>query len=634
MANRWLTFIRIPLALIAIVACLLAYNRFLLNTKLQNLKASLMVLDKAAGVGQAEAALLLVDQTLVAEMAREEMDLKSLAVLQYAQGSLSSVELERPVEDAQVLVSSLAEDEAIARPAFLATLDSLASGFQSVLNKAAVLPRQFGAQPASQKIDPAMLEQAMQMERLGLYQEAETLYQKLLDLNPNYAGRAILKMRLGYTYQKNQQFEKAENLFRQAVNEARAPEERGVAQQMLGKLLDAKKAEWDAKDVEEKLAAARAGPDRQKLAFQLGSLLIQLYEMKKAARAFREAYTADPSGELGAAALFKEGWCLKMSGQLEESLKTFQEIIQKDPKGRWATISYQQIAESYRATGDYESAARTYEKTLNQSEDAAYSAVIHAFAGSIYLYDLKKPEQAKSHFQKLKKAFPASTFSGMEQQILQTRAQKGLAPLVTGGILPGTGPEAGATFEEPATMSLEAGTPVMTWLEKFLPIFVDVFADRLSRYMVATGTPQLTRRFSELEFKELIVERAQERFADQVQNIDVKIKPEGFVGSGKIRIGILSFDLQATIGITLVDNKPHALVQSIKVGSLSVPQVLCKLLEERTNLAIDQRKYPLRIKQYELKEGYVLISVELVQSDPNSRAREGAAPLFRDTQQQ
>ncbi len=611
--TRWFALLQIITLLLVVFLTVVGYNRFILNANLQNLKRSLSILDSATGIGQAEAALLLVDQTLVSEMAREEVNLQSLSVLQYAQGTLSSSDPQRPVEDAQVLVSSLAEETAQARPAFLTTLDTMAAGLQSAINRATLLPRQIAHRPTRERINPEQLQRAMRQEQVGLYPQAAALYEKLLTQYPHSEETAALRMRLGYVYQRDQKFDKSEGLYRQALQEARTPQELWIAQQLLRRLTQMRAAQWTAKTLEEKAASAKSGVDQQKAAFRLGSTLIQLYEMSRAAQAFHEAYAAEPQGKLAPASLFKEGWCLKMAGQPEEALKKFQEIIRLQPKSRWASASYQQMAESYRASGDSEAAAHIYEKLLLSSEDAAFAAAVHAFTGSIYLYDLKQPEKAKFHFDQIQKSFPASPLSSTEQQIQRARTIKGLGapPAAPAAVRPITDGSPTAASTEPTAVSLEVGTPVMKWLGNFLPIFVDVFADRLSRYMEATNTKQLSRRYSEAEFQELVLSRVQEKFADQVSEVTVKIRPNGFVGSGKIRLGILRFPLEARIGINVVNEIPHAQVYEIKVANLSVSAALCKMLEDQTNAAIDQKQYPIKVKACELKAGYAQITVEL-----------------------
>ena len=121
--RRWLLILRVPLALLGVFLFFALYNRFLLDSNLRNLRASLSIMDGASGVGQAEAALLLVDQNLTAQMAEEELDLRAASTLQYAQGALASSDMDRPPDDAQALVSVLGEEKVSERPGMLMALD-------------------------------------------------------------------------------------------------------------------------------------------------------------------------------------------------------------------------------------------------------------------------------------------------------------------------------------------------------------------------------------------------------------------------------------------------------------------------------------------------------------------------------
>jgi hypothetical protein len=157
------------------------------------------------------------------------------------------------------------------------------------------------------------------------------------------------------------------------------------------------------------------------------------------------------------------------------------------------------------------------------------------------------------------------------------------------------------------------GSPLINWLENFLPVFVSVFTDRLSKYMGAVGEKELARRFTEAEFGELVVREVQRRFPGQVTGIQTKIHPDGFVGSGNVHLGMLKFPVEARLGILVQNARPHAVIQGVKIGRIPLPEALLKFLEIRVNATIDQAKSPLRVKEYRLNEGYAWISVEMAE---------------------
>ncbi len=563
-------------------------------------------------MGQAETALLLVDQTLTAQMGQEETDLRSVAVLQYAQGTFGSGQIQRPVEDAQAMLAILGEQQAAARPAFLNPLDRLGVGLQNALQKAALLQKQAFSPPAFPEIDEARLQEAARLERLGRLAESAQMYETLLQDYPDYSGRSTLKLRLGYVLQRDQDLNRADQLYREASREGRTLQETQTARQMLENLLGIRSIKKKADQLELRLAKMEAGSERQGAAFKLGSLLIQANDLRKAPDAFREAFLADSEGELALPALFKEGWCLRASGRFEEALARFSELTGRDPKGSWGAASAAQIAEIYKALGDYSAAAEVYERALTQSKDDALTSLLYASAASTYLFDLNNPAKAQLLFRDMEKRFPASPFSSISERIQELQRKKGAVQSLAGG-LPFPAAPSPQKPAEKTTFSLTEGGPVVNWLEGFLPVFVDVFSDRLAKYMHAVGETELQRRFTEIEFKDLVVRQVQKKFPGQVTDIDTKIRPDGFVGSGNVKLGILRFSVQASVGITVVDEKPHAAIREIKIGGIVIPKALQDLLETRVNSAISRGKYPLKVKKYELREGYALISVELAE---------------------
>ena len=611
-ARRWLLIFRVPLTLLGIFLFFALYNRFLLDKNLQSLRTSFSVMDGASGVGQAEAALLLVDQTLTDQMAQEDFDLHGAVTLQFARGALASDHLDRPPDDAQVLVQILSEDKAADRPAVLASLDGMISSVQNATREAALLPRQALSKPLSPEIDTARLQEAAVLEKRGRFPEAVSLYEQVLREYPDYSGRASLKMRLGHLSQKMNDSGRARKLYQEALAEARDPKETEISRKLLDQLAGSDARTAQSKNLEKKLAGVGSGPDRQRIAFKLGSMLLSIPALDQAAKTFREAFLADPEGDLAAPALFKEAWCLSASGRVEDALSRFGDLLRQYPKTEWAAASYLQIAEIYRAAGDPAAAASACEHgAAAQTKDAALAAIAYAEAGCIYQFDLNDTGKAQVLFRDLAKRFPASSFSSIGRRLEELRIRKGRLADPEG---PGISAPTGAPPLPRASGDMfAAGSPLINWLENFLPVFVSVFTDRLSKYMQAVGETELARRFTDAEFGELVVREVQRRFPGQVTDVKTQIHPEGFIGSGNVHLALFSFSVETHIGIEVKNFRPHAILRALKVGKFSLPDSLLKLLETRINASIDRKNYPLKIREYKLNEGYAWISVEVAQ---------------------
>lgn len=616
--RRWLILLRIPLALLGIFLFFGLYNHYLIDTHLRNLRSSLSILDKAAGVGQAEAALLLVDQALSSQMAEETVDLQNLTTLQYAQGTLAQGQRERPVADTQAMLSILEEERSLNRPGVLSAFDGIVTGLQNTWKRTSLLPRQVLGDTLSGVMDEARLEKAIRLEGTGHWAEAAPLFEALLKEYPHYQGRVSLKLRAGYLYQKMQDLTRARRLYRQALGQARSLSETDTAQQMLQSLSENQDQRKGIRTLETRLARAGNGLERQETAFELGALWIRLSDMSKAAEAFHEAYQSDPGGRLALPARFKEAWCLRYAGRMEDALVQFVEIAQRNPKSNWAATAYQQIAEIYRASGDVAATAQTYEQALTQGGEDAVTAVLYVQTGSTYRYDLKDPQKAEQFFREVQMKYPASSFSAVpkKQEEITGKSDRAASPSA-GGSSPASGAATGTSAQPPPSLTaaaLSEGSPLMTWLEGFLPVFVDVFADRLAKYMQAAGETTLTRRFTDLEFRDLVARQVQQRFPGQVSQIEAHIHPDGYTGSGAVRLGLLAFPMKLRVGVEIVNERPNAVLQELTVGKFPVPKMLLSYLEKRINASVQKTKYPLKVKQYDLREGYALISVELAEN--------------------
>lgn len=587
--RRWLDLARIPLALLGVVLFFAFYNRFILDANLQNLKSSLSVLDKATGVGQAEAALLLVDQTLTAEMSREEVNLENVAALQYAQGALASDEPDRPVDDAQVMVENVAAEKSSARNGVLATLDGIVTGTQSTLRRLTLFPRQAGKDPGSQEIDTARLHQAFFWERRGRFLEAAEAYEQLLKNYPKYIDQGALRLRLGYAYQRLQSFDKAQRLYRDLIRQSSRPDERAAAGQMLNQLLRAKDLEGKALALEKRLAPLGSGPERQRLGFELGQLWLKLYRMDKAAESFRLAVLSDPEGEWVNPSLFKQGWALRSLGRFGEALRVLQELLRRDPEGPWGSTALLQTAETYKALGQIQQAMDSYDQILKNSKNHPFVALALGHAGCTALYELKDANKAKEYFNRLAAQFPASPLSTLEKDLARLQARK--ATLIV---------------EQP----LMAGIPLFGWAQKTLPVFVQVFADRLAKYMDGVGETDLTRKYTGEEFQKIVLERVQQLFPGQIRDVKIKIRPKGYVGTGIVRLGPFSFPVEGHLGIEVVNDRPHVIIREIRVWKVPVMEALRKQLAAQVNRTIDTLRLPIKVKAYETREDYCWITVE------------------------
>ncbi|MBI3333577.1 MAG: tetratricopeptide repeat protein [Candidatus Omnitrophica bacterium] len=587
---------RAALALIGVGLAIHLYERILLDPYLHGLKTVALILDAATEVKEAESALSLADQLLVEAMGRQEIDPRAVSSLQYVQGVLAAGQGERSVADAQVMLDALVGERAAFRPRLLATFDSIVVAAESGFRGMVLLPRQLLRQDPSRVVGSARFRQAAQLERQGLLAEAADLYEQLLKVYPNDPGRSILRLRLGFLFHRTRALDRAGSFYVQALRDAQDLRLVEVTRQMLQWLDRLRWKEARAVKLEKLLLTVGPGPERQQVAFEYASFLIQLYQMDKAAQIFREGAMADPRGELELPCLFKEAWCLKRMGRFEEALSLFEQVVRKDPAGPWGTASNLQLADLYKAEGDYAGSIRIYEQVVAESKEEVLVAAALAQAGATSLYDLKDRRKAESYFQETAARFPASIFSTVGKQLEESQGAK-VAP-------------ARFTSLPSVVGSLALGSPLMNWLEDSLPVFVELFAGRAIRYMASMAQREVTQKLTEEEFRKMLSRRLNERFPGQVSEISAKIRPDGMTVSLTVSLGMAAFPLSWKVGVQVVEERPHVVVQELKAAGLSVPEEIRGVLEARVNQAVDRLQWPLKVKRCELKEGYAWVSVE------------------------
>lgn len=159
--------------------------------------------------------------------------------------------------------------------------------------------------------------------------------------------------------------------------------------------------------------------------------------------------------------------------------------------------------------------------------------------------------------------------------------------------------------------SVESGSPLMTRLEHLLPVFVQVFDERLALLIEAVGEDHLTRKYSEQEFEEMVVQRVREMLPGQLNDITVKIHPDGMVGKGTARLESRSIPVQVRAGVTVVSDRIHLFFQEVRIGNQTAPDEVRSLLETRVNEKLDRLRLLLKVKSVNLGEGWALLSVEL-----------------------
>lgn len=147
-------------------------------------------------------------------------------------------------------------------------------------------------------------------------------------------------------------------------------------------------------------------------------------------------------------------------------------------------------------------------------------------------------------------------------------------------------------------------------LESTLPVFIRVAMDRLDRMLEVAGEKDLSRRFTDMEFRRVVIDTVQAKSGGQISDLSAEIHGDGFHSSGTVNLGNMKLIVSGTAGIRVVEQRPHVLLKELRVGSFEISSPTLRLLEKQMNQIIDSQQYPLLVKEFRFNEGWVWMAVE------------------------
>ncbi len=165
--------------------------------------------------------------------------------------------------------------------------------------------------------------------------------------------------------------------------------------------------------------------------------------------------------------------------------------------------------------------------------------------------------------------------------------------------------------EDSSAISFRLEGPTLFVLESAIPLIVDIFSQRMIRYLGILERRELSRHYSEQEMQRHIVKSLEWRMKGILAETTTHIRSDGFIVSGKINLGSRHLWLFAHVNVSVVDEKPYLSMVKLKLGKEEVPVEVLHRLEERINQSIIELRSPLRIKKFWLNDGWVFISVTL-----------------------
>lgn len=402
----------IPVIIIsAAVAFFFAYNTYLIDSSLEDLKFSLNKVSSAQTMEEAKNLKIILGEALIKEVAAEKLDTASVASLEFSQNIISEAKINDQLKDLKLMLSSVVKSKEEKRSRVLLRLDAVNEKIQGAL--ARLQARRFSGKirPGVEVSDLTLLDKARKSESDWQIEDAIADYSTFIKAHPDYKDISWVRLRLGYAYLKIGKLKDAEAFFSSVKRERVATDEALVAQKFLMKVKDIKKAMRDREALLKKLETAKTDEERQKIYYNLGVIDTYNYNLGSARDFFKRAIEINPKAILAQKAQFNIGWSLKFQNDLEKSALVFEDVITIYAKGDIVLNAKYQLADTYHKSGKFEEAIAIYKKIAQDYKDKPIAPLAQFQAGYSYLYNMNDPIQASDTFKTLGGEFKSSALA-------------------------------------------------------------------------------------------------------------------------------------------------------------------------------------------------------------------------------
>ena len=415
--NILFRFHKLIIAFVSIVSFFLFYNFFLIDYTLENLEFSLAQTALAYDIQDLGGLDMVLTRTLAQESPPYGVNSANNANLEYAKSIVTTGKNFKQIDYMKIALSSVIKDRQKGRGLFLTLVDKINRPIRSLIIQIAYFPRYLfkikESRPASQQFDVELIEKIRSLEKEKDLKKVISDYKDFIERYPGYEKLSLIKLQLGYAYQRLGKYDLATDVYKDVVKRYFPNKEAMIAQILL---VDLNKKNILLKKANQLLIQSRSIPKddmqaKQKILYDLGVIYTQVLDMEDAIKFFDKAAKADPSSDMAIKAQFNMAWLHKQKNDFDKSIESFQKVIGKNvSKDLYKDVRYQ-LADIYRSQGKYEESIQLFMELAKDYEDNPAIASLCIFqVGASYMYDLNDPERAAAIFADLVKKYPNSSY--------------------------------------------------------------------------------------------------------------------------------------------------------------------------------------------------------------------------------
>ena len=443
----WL--IRSLMAVVIFSLLLATYNFFLLDTSIERIRLALGDVTQTQHLDEANSATIFLQDLLVSEIGREEVNLERLVASDAFKGIFESSSYDRKA-DAQFLLENLLSSYERNRSPALKWIDQFNQFFLDKLYDVVRFLKYIWSKVSAdvskseEKSDDrqvAILSKARELELKWQFEKAAKAYELFIESFPDYPKINLVRLYLSSVYLRSGQLALADDVFSSINITLASPSELSLMQALKkkrGELAEIKVKRdllWknisEIQSNEQKADVATSEKPRSTLdrlkeknleqtpksyvaqLFQLGLYDLYLFDLVSAKETFSKLLDLELSEEIEKQAKWIQGWILLLENNYQESRRLMRELFERYPKEKVGALSAFALATIAERSGDFQEAAREYEKLSRISDASMTSFLLKYRAGGVYLYQLHDLQRARDVFSEAKQLLPSGFLSDL-----------------------------------------------------------------------------------------------------------------------------------------------------------------------------------------------------------------------------
>lgn len=381
---------------------------------------------------------MVMEDLAVEELAREDLDYKSLIFLEMAERAAKENQGKWDQERMKFYSQKVAQKREKERGVLLRILDSLNRTYRRIIETAISWFRYFYQRLFPQAEEPVEASSVLLLARAEEKLEnwdlegAAHLFSRYLELYPRRPDRGFVTLSLAHIFIKQRRFYQAERLLHNVRIAFIGSEEGIMASRLLKKIEEVKRRQAKIEKLEEMIPFHEKTPLGEKVRFQLAREYLYAYEWDRA-QALLEDLCDSRQGAIRHKAKFYLGWLHKLHSKFGKSEEIFLDLLKEETLEPELALGLQfQLADIYYQKNEIDKALLHYQTLaekavqaleLDEASREAWRALAEVEQAKIYFFRRDDAVKARWHLNRVGGVFARDPyFRNLERPLREDEA--------------------------------------------------------------------------------------------------------------------------------------------------------------------------------------------------------------------